>query len=610
MASFTLAHIFAAIFICYLCSTIQQTHAATEYNRYLAHIFQKYGTGGTISFEGLEHLMYNLGLGQIEFEPEHTIDKHRPKGFKIDNAQLTAYFEQKSFKIEPTNEDIQVLMQDNAQGKVADELDILIKEKEKGILLEFKEMHDPKHRHPRDSDASLDAAPISANVCLSPKSMLRLVVDHNDLHKRKLYKTYTSDDDTKAHNSEDEYNEFINDVQLTPVAFMKLCPALLAQIDQHVCMRPAPLTNGVDPKQALWNAWIYASVSIFILSACGLLGILLVPLMKTVAYQEILKFLVAVAIGTLAGDALMHLLPHALVPDHDDHDEHAVETAESAHDTHEAVWICACAFFTCIFMYVLEHILPLLRGDSAGGHGHGHSHGGHAHKHEQTHAHHTEHGHHAEYAHQGEQATTEKPTDNALNANIVASINNDAKEINIMLNETKKDAKTPNRPLTPVAFMVVIGDGLHNLTDGLAIGAAFASDPVTGMATAFAVLCHELPHELGDFALLLQTGVSLRRAVYLNIVSSVLSFLGMAIGLFIAGAHGNMTQWIYACTAGSFLYIALADLVPAMSEVEAHAHDAKSKLKGTLIQIFGMLLGGFIMLAIAVNEHALSALFK
>lgn len=51
MASFTLAHIFAAIFICYLCGTIQQAHAATEYNRYLAHIFQKYGTGGTISFE-------------------------------------------------------------------------------------------------------------------------------------------------------------------------------------------------------------------------------------------------------------------------------------------------------------------------------------------------------------------------------------------------------------------------------------------------------------------------------------------------------------------------------------------------------------------------------
>ncbi|XP_011178623.2 zinc transporter ZIP6 [Zeugodacus cucurbitae] len=617
MASSALAHIFGLIFVCFLCGTIQQSHAATEYNRYLAHIFQKYGTGGTISFEGLEHLMYNLGLGQIEFEPEHTIDEHRPKGFKIDNEQLAAYFEQQSLKFLPTGEDIQVLTQRNAQGKVSDELDILIKEKEKGILLEFKEMHDPKHRHPRDSDASLDAAPSTANVCLSPKSMLRLVVDHNDLHKRKLYKTYTADDITKAHNSEDEYNEFINHVQLTPVAFMKLCPALLAQIDQHVCLRPAPLTNGEDPKQALWNAWIYASVSIFILSACGLLGILLVPLMKTIAYQEILKFLVAVAIGTLAGDALMHLLPHALVPEHEDkhNDEHAVE---SEHDEHEAVWICACAFFTCIFMYCLEHILPLLRGDSAGGHGHGHAHGGHKHGHGHVHGSHAHgshahtHAHHTKHAHHTELAPSEKAADSTSNsnANIVSPVNSEAKEINIMLNETKKDEKTPNRPLTPVAFMVVIGDGLHNLTDGLAIGAAFASDPVTGMATAFAVLCHELPHELGDFALLLQTGVSLRRAIYLNIVSSVLSFLGMAIGLFIAGAHGNMTQWIYACTAGSFLYIALADLVPAMSEVEAHAGDAKSKLKGTLIQICGMLLGGFIMLAIAVNEHELSKLFK
>ncbi|XP_017483217.1 PREDICTED: zinc transporter ZIP6 [Rhagoletis zephyria] len=598
MSSSTRAQMCLVIFVCILCGKLQLSHAATEYNRYLAHIFQKYGTGGTISFEGLEHLMYNLGLGQIEFEPEHTIDQHRPKGFKTserdDDPKLTAYFEQQSLKLSPADEDIAMLKERDAMQKNTDELGLLIREKE--VLLEFKEMHDPKHRHPRESDASMDDTPLSPNVCLSPKSMLRLVVDHDDLHKRKLYKTYTSDGVAKTHNSEAEYNEFINQVQLTPVAFMKLCPALLAQIDQHVCVRPAPLTNGDNPKQALWNAWIYASISIFILSACGLLGILLVPLMKTIAYQEILKFLVAVAVGTLAGDALMHLLPHALVPEHGAHES---STTESEHDTHEAVWICACAFFTCIFMYILEHTLPLLRGENAKGHGHSHSHGGHSHTHSHAHAHHSEH------------ASADKTSKNGIDADsMVSPVNTDAKEINIMLHETKKDEKSPSRPLTPVAFMVVIGDGLHNLTDGLAIGAAFASDPVTGMATAFAVLCHELPHELGDFALLLQTGVSLRRAVYLNIVSSVLSFVGMAIGLFIAGAHGNMTQWIYAATAGSFLYIALADLVPAMSEAETHTGDAKSKLKGTLIQIGGMLLGGFIMLAIAVNEEALAELFK
>uniref|UniRef100_W8BTE1 Zinc transporter ZIP14 n=1 Tax=Ceratitis capitata TaxID=7213 RepID=W8BTE1_CERCA len=599
MAYSTRAQIFFTVFVYILCGQTQLSHTATEYNRYLAHIFQKYGTGGTISFEGLEHLMFNLGLGQIEFEPEHTIDEHRPKGFKTidsaEDAQLTAYFEQQSLRFSPSDDDIEVLTQRVVESKQTDELDILLKEKEKGILLEFKEMHDPKHRHPRDTDAFLDGPPLSANVCLSPKAMLRLVVDHNDLHKGKLYKTFTVDAVPKQHNSEDEYNEFINQVQLTPVAFMKLCPALLAQVDQHVCMKPAPLTNGEDPKLSLWNAWIYASVSIFILSACGLLGILLVPLMKTTAYQDILKFLVAVAIGTLAGDALMHLLPHALVPEHGG--GHGDVTEESEHESHEAVWICACAFFTCIFMYVLEHILPLLKGESNGGHGHSHGHS-HAHNHGHTHTHHTE--------HQKSEQTTAGETNNQQ-----PPINHDAKELNIMLNETKNDEKGPSRPLTPVAFMVVIGDGLHNLTDGLAIGAAFASDPVTGMATAFAVLCHELPHELGDFALLLQTGVSLRRAIYLNIVSSVLSFLGMAIGLFIAGSHENMTQWIYAATAGSFLYIALADLVPAMSEMEGHVGDSKSKkLKDTLIQIFGMLLGGLIMLAIAVNEHALGELFK
>ncbi|XP_067643111.1 zinc transporter ZIP6 isoform X2 [Eurosta solidaginis] len=555
--------------------------------------------------------MYNLGIGQIEFEAEHTIDKHRPKGFKTwdkeDDAKLTEYFEQQILTLSPANEDdVQVVAQGEAEKKNVDELDILVKEKGKEVLLEFKEMHDPRHRHPRDSDALLEAPSHSSNVCLSPKSMLRLVVDHDDLHRRKLYKTLTSDAARDAHNSEEEYNEFLNRVQLTPVAFMKLCPALLAQVDQHVCARPAPLTNGDDPKQTLWNAWLYASISIFILSACGLMGILLVPLMKTIAYQEILKFLVAVAVGTLAGDALMHLLPHALVPDHHGHDSHAeVDDHHDSHgDSHEAVWICACAFFTCIFMYILEHILPLLKGDSANGHrhGHGHSHGGHAHTH----------GHSHNHAHTEHMKSMDKnvAAANPATTNSAPTTNADAKEINIMLNEMKKDEKTPTPPLTPVAFMVIIGDGLHNLTDGLAIGAAFASDPVTGMATAFAVLCHELPHELGDFALLLQTGVSLRRAIFLNIVSSVLSFVGMAIGLFIAGAHENMTQWIYAATAGSFLYIALADLVPAMSEVESHAGDAKSKLKGTLIQITGMIIGGLIMLAIAVNEHSLAELFK
>lgn len=285
--------------------------------------------------------------------------------------------------------------------------------------------------------------------------------------------------------------------------------------------------------------------------------------MKSVAYQEILKFLVAVAVGTLSGDALMHLLPHALIVDHSE--ENVIKTSD--HDHNGPVWICACTFFTAVFMFVLESLLPLLKGDQ--GHNHVHSHAA--------------------------------PTNNPQNLEIPPT---ETKEIHIMMNEIEKDKKTGSRPLTPVAFMVIIGDGLHNLTDGLAIGAAFANDPVTGLATAFAVLCHELPHELGDFALLLQTGVSIRRAIYLNIVSSVLSFVGMAIGLLIAGLHSNMVRWIYAGTAGSFLYIAFSDLIPAMSL------EGKKDLKNALIQITGILVGGTIMILIALYEDSLRVLFE
>jgi zinc transporter ZupT len=147
------------------------------------------------------------------------------------------------------------------------------------------------------------------------------------------------------------------------------------------------------------------------------------------------------------------------------------------------------------------------------------------------------------------------------------------------------------------------GDGIHNFTDGLAIGAAFSVDIVGGMAISLAVLLHELPHELGDIALLLKTGMGIKRAMYLNLLSSVISFIGMVIGLLLVGYHAYMVRWIYAATAGIFMYIALCDLLPEIGE------GAKKSLKNTLIYFFGILLGGVIMLFIAEYEESLEQLF-
>lgn len=119
---------------------------------------------------------------------------------------------------------------------------------------------------------------------------------------------------------------------------------------------------------------------------------------------------------------------------------------------------------------------------------------------------------------------------------------------------------SPPGSLSSVAWMVVMGDGLHNFTDGMTIGAAFSNSIPGGFSTAVAVFCHELPHELGDFAVLLKAGMSAKQAVYYNILSSVLSFFGMMFGIWL-GEIPEASAWIFACAAGLFIYIALVDMV-------------------------------------------------
>ena len=103
--------------------------------------------------------------------------------------------------------------------------------------------------------------------------------------------------------------------------------------------------------------------------------------------------------------------------------------------------------------------------------------------------------------------------------------------------------------ISSVAWMVIFGDGIHNLADGLAIGAAFADGYMSGFSTSLAILCHELPHEIGDFAMLLKAGMTIKQAVFYNVLSSVLAFIGMVVGLLLGTIH-NFSAWMFAATAG------------------------------------------------------------
>uniref|UniRef100_A0A3B1K1M7 Solute carrier family 39 member 4 n=1 Tax=Astyanax mexicanus TaxID=7994 RepID=A0A3B1K1M7_ASTMX len=109
--------------------------------------------------------------------------------------------------------------------------------------------------------------------------------------------------------------------------------------------------------------------------------------------------------------------------------------------------------------------------------------------------------------------------------------------------------------------MLVMGDGIHNLTDGLAIGVALSQSLTGGLSTSIAVFCHELPHELGDLAVLLAAGWSVRRLALFSLLSALLGYVGVLGGTAMGQHWAQHSPWILTVTAGVFLYLALADMV-------------------------------------------------
>lgn len=114
------------------------------------------------------------------------------------------------------------------------------------------------------------------------------------------------------------------------------------------------------------------------------------------------------------------------------------------------------------------------------------------------------------------------------------------------------------------ATLILIGDGFHNVLDGVLIAAAFMTDVHLGVVTAIAVCAHEIPQEVGDLAILLNGGMSRLRALTLNLLASVTSVLGGVIAYFAMAQVQEVLPYAIAIAASSFLYIAVADLIPGL----------------------------------------------
>jgi zinc and cadmium transporter len=149
----------------------------------------------------------------------------------------------------------------------------------------------------------------------------------------------------------------------------------------------------------------------------------------------------------------------------------------------------------------------------------------------------------------------------------------------------------------PLGRLVIVSDSVHNLVDGIAIGAAFLVSPEIGIATTIAIALHEIPQEIGDFGLLLHAGYSRARALFVNFLSALTAFVGVGIAFWLADTSEALIPLIAAFAAGNFIYIALADLVPELHKTVGG--------KRSIAQFLVILAGLAVMVGLAQGEgHA------
>lgn len=143
-------------------------------------------------------------------------------------------------------------------------------------------------------------------------------------------------------------------------------------------------------------------------------------------------------------------------------------------------------------------------------------------------------------------------------------------------------------------YLNLIGDGIHNFTDGLVIGTSFALDIRFGVVTTLVIMFHEIPQEIGDFGVLVYGGFNKAKALFFNFISALACVLGTVIGYPLSNNIKNFSMYILPMVAGGFIYIAACDLIP---EIHKQTNQKRSALS-IIAFLCGIL---FIMLARVIH---------
>lgn len=354
----------------------------------------------------------------------------------------------------------------------------------------------------------------------------------------------------------------------------RLSPALVQQLLSGAC---AETTNPVSPDGlSKTERYLYATLANVVITLLSMFGIVVLLCTScTTLFQLCIQFCISLAVGSLTGDALLHLLPMFLGLH-----VHAEGSSDHVHSDGPPDYVLKMLVVMAgiYYFYLMESLFSLIS-YKLKKHQHDHQHG------DESEPHHCDHGKVLQM-YQQEKKQKEKMQSMSKADLVVYEEENPQKE------------RTREQRLLP--YMITIGDGIHNFADGLAMGAAFSVSWKSGLATSIAVLCHEVPHELGDFAILLHSGVSVRRALLLNVGSALTSFIGLYIALSVATDIATQ-QWIAAITAGLFLYVGLADMLPTLVHI-----DSRRPWMMFLLQNVGLLSGWAILLLLSLYEEKIS----
>ena len=143
--------------------------------------------------------------------------------------------------------------------------------------------------------------------------------------------------------------------------------------------------------------------------------------------------------------------------------------------------------------------------------------------------------------------------------------------------------------------LIILGDSIHNFVDGVLIAAAFLTDVQLGIVTSLAVAAHEIPQEVGDFAILLDSGYSRSKALFYNVLASLTTVLGGILAYFSLEDLHDSLPYFLALAASSFIYIAVADLIPSLH--------TKTDMKTSLQQIVLIAAGVLLICSLQTIAH-------